>query len=235
MTTKNSTEAPVLGSAFSLLGKSADIVKKHWKLFFVVNLFTILFSLGNISGNKPATNPDGTSEWTKDLNNLTGGEWTTLLVVILAVVSVCLFFYVMMLSLSVKASKGKVKDFSDLVSDGKKYFFPILGQTILSGLIIAVGLILLIIPGLFAIQRLLMAPYVLVNENLGVIASMKRSASLARENSDAVWSVFGVVILVTIFCALLGIIPFLGVIASIVLSIAWSLIIPLRYLQLKNL
>ncbi len=65
-------------------------------------------------------------------------------------------------------------------SKGFKKTLPLLALTILSGLAITFGLILLIIPGVIILARISLAPLAMFEENLGVIASMKRSAELTK-------------------------------------------------------
>lgn len=236
MASSTTSESKDIGSVFDLLGRSADIVKKNWKMFLVVNIFTILFTIGT-SPQYMSDSDSNSSEtpWGTTFDFLDGVAVAAIVAGVVVVALLSLFFYAMTISLSVKASQGKSPQFSELATDGKKYMLRILGLSILTVIIVAIGFILLILPGIIAIKRLIYAPYMLVNENLGVTAALKRSNELSKTHSDRTWALIGLAILVAIITGVLTVIPVFGVIASMVLSIAWSLIYPLRYLQLKSL
>ena len=91
---------------------------------------------------------------------------------------------------------------------------PVLWQLILVGFVaglgIAVGLVLLIVPGLILLTIWAVAPPVVVLENPGVFASLRRSRELVRGNG---WQVFGVI--VAIFAVILVVSLVIGSIGAI--------------------
>ena len=60
----------------------------------------------------------------------------------------------------------------------KHNYNKFIATAIVTGLIVGVGMIALILPGLFLLGRLILAPYIAMNEGLGVGASIKRSWKL---------------------------------------------------------
>ncbi len=62
-----------------------------------------------------------------------------------------------------------------LLFSGADRFLPLLGLSILTGLAVMFGLLLLIVPGVILALGLSMAPYYLVDQRQGVIASMRSS------------------------------------------------------------
>lgn len=236
--TEHKTKEPI-GSAFDLLGKSLDIVKKNWQVFAAVNILTIISAIGKASGNN---HYERHGYWSYQPMNNWGGLSGTglaavigagfLLVLIFAVIGI--FLYAMSVSLQVKSTAGKKPELSELFEDGKKYFFRIIGVSLLSGLIILVGLILLIVPGIIALGRLIMAPYYMVDKDLGVMDAIKRSNDNAIGKMGLIYGAIGVTILVAIFAGIIGVIPVLGPLAGAAITIAYSLVIPLRYQQLKK-
>ena len=70
--------------------------------------------------------------------------------------------------------------------------WPLLGASILAGLGIAVGIALLIVPGLILLTWWALIPPAIVLEKRGVFESFGRSRELVRGNA---WSVFGVLII----------------------------------------
>jgi hypothetical protein len=82
---------------------------------------------------------------------------------------------------------------------------PILGTLIgaglLAGLGIAIGLVLLIVPGLYLMTRWAMIAPVVVREHTGIGAAFTRSAELVRGSG---WRVFGLVLIVGVLSAVVG-------------------------------
>jgi hypothetical protein len=72
------------------------------------------------------------------------------------------------------------------------YFWAVAGASILAGIAIAIGLILLIVPGLYLITIWAVIVPVIVLEQSGVIASFGRSHQLVRGRG---WHVFGTLVL----------------------------------------
>jgi uncharacterized membrane protein len=81
----------------------------------------------------------------------------------------------------------------------------VLGQLILVGIVagvgIVIGFILIIVPGLILITIWSVAAPVVVLENPGVFASLRRSRELVRGNG---WQVFGVIVVVYILVAIIS-------------------------------
>lgn len=227
-----------IGSAFDLLGKSVDIVKKNWQVFVAVNIFTIVGALDK-AFNRDVVNHGYWSSY--QANNWGGSGGPQLasmlglsfaLVLLLAIAGV--FLYTMSISLQVKSTARKKPQLPELFEDGKKYFFRIIGVSLLSGLIILVGLILLIVPGIIAIGRLILAPYHLVDKDLGVVEALKRSNDQAIGKMGLIYAAIGVSIIVGILAGLVGVVPVLGPLVGAGITIAYSLVLALRYQQLKK-
>lgn len=84
---------------------------------------------------------------------------------------------------------------------------PVLGQLILVGIVagigIVIGFVLIIVPGLILITIWSVAAPVVVLENPGVFAALRRSRELVRGNG---WQVFGVIVVVYILVAVVSLI-----------------------------
>jgi hypothetical protein len=70
---------------------------------------------------------------------------------------------------------------------------PLVGLSILLGIGVTIGLVLIVVPGLFLLTIWAVAAPSLVIERQGVLAAFKRSRELVRGNG---WEVFGVILLV---------------------------------------
>ena len=89
------------------------------------------------------------------------------------------------------------------------YLWAVAGASILAGIAITIGLILIIVPGLYLITIWAVIVPVIVLEQSGALASFGRSQRLVRGNG---WHVFGTLVLVYIIMLVVGII--LGLIFS---------------------
>lgn len=239
----NSTKTVEVGSAFDLLPKSLEIVKNNWPAFLVVNILTLVSSLPflqpeptefNVQNNEAAFSSE-------NIAGLSGFGLGTLLgfvgVVALLFAAVNFFLLVMYFVLQVKSSAGKKPGIGELFNEAVKNWLWLryIGLVLLGGLILVVGFLLLIVPGIIAYGRLAMSPYLLYDKNLGVIDAIKQSNELGKSFTGKVWGAIGVTFLVAIGAAILGIIPLVGSLLGSALVIVYSLVLPLRYQQLKNL
>ncbi|MGE5407987.1 MAG: hypothetical protein ACM3NV_05190 [Syntrophothermus sp.] len=99
----------------------------------------------------------------------------------------------------------------DLFDVAAPVVLPLIGAGLLSGLGIGVGLLLLIVPGLFLLTIWAVIAPVIVIERSGVFAAFGRSRALVRGNG---WPVFWVV-MVAFLISLAGAVVFGGIAASI--------------------
>jgi uncharacterized membrane protein len=111
---------------------------------------------------------------------------------------------------------------------------PLLVPSILLGiltfLIFIVGLIMLIIPGLIALFVLSFAWYILIDKNIGPIATIKETYSLAKQNWKIVLS-YG---LLTLGIQAISSLTILGALASIVLSVAYLCLPAILYIRMQS-
>jgi hypothetical protein len=211
-----------IGSAFDLLGKSWEIVKANWQAFLFVNILAIISSFDygsdDVDNAGYQFNPDF----------VTGGA-------VLFFFILYIYFVFMGVVLQTRAVKGEKPEIMELVKAGANKFLPLFGLGVVSIVIAAVSFLLLIIPFIFVLPRLVMAPYIMVDKNLGVMDSLSESFKLGKAFFGKIWGAIGVMILVAIGSGLLGIFPVIGMLAGTLLAIAFGLVIPLRYQQIKNL
>lgn len=98
-----------------------------------------------------------------------------------------------------------------------EFYFSMLGATILQSVIILVGLVLLIIPGIVAALLLSFTPISLVDKNLQPIAALKESYRLARPH---LWSLF----LLALSLLLLNVLGLLALVVGLLVTVPVSLI-----------
>ncbi len=107
----------------------------------------------------------------------------------------------------------------DLIRSVEPVFWPLVAVSILFGLALAVGFVLLIIPGLILLVIWSVVAPVTVLERPGVFAAFGRSRELVRGNG---WNVFAVIVLVFLAVAVIGIAA--GVIAAGLGSVGRALV-----------
>jgi len=89
----------------------------------------------------------------------------------------------------------------DLFSAAAPAILPLLGFSILAGIGVAIGLILIIIPGLVLLTFWSLGAPAIVAERIGVFDAFGRSWNLVRGNA---WSVFGALVVVTLIWLVIG-------------------------------
>jgi hypothetical protein len=97
----------------------------------------------------------------------------------------------------------------ETVREAMPYIAPVAGASILAGIAITIGLLLVIVPGLFLITIWAVIVPVIIIERSGALASFGRSRQLVRGHG---WHVFGTLVLVYIIMLVVNIV--LGVIFS---------------------
>ena len=114
--------------------------------------------------------------------------------------------------------------FFDSFKVGFRKYIPFLAVFILYSLIVIIGYICLILPGIYLVFALMFAPYLLITQNLRIIESIKQSWGLVKNNW---WRTLG-----TLLLGILMQIVFLGIMLSIVFCIA--LLVALVYQMISH-
>jgi hypothetical protein len=132
--------------------------------------------------------------------------------------------------LAVQAAKSsKIVQFDSVWDTFKKTWWKLILLVIAIGVLVVAGLILLIWPGLYIGSRLALAPYLLIDQNKGITESMNASWALTKGRA---WPVF-TAIFFGLILSLPSIVPVIGSIVALVLGIAYSCALPLRYYEYK--
>ncbi|HEY3813237.1 MAG TPA: hypothetical protein VGL66_08410 [Caulobacteraceae bacterium] len=87
---------------------------------------------------------------------------------------------------------GKRASLGDMLSTGLRFFFPLLGLGLVMGVALAVGFLLLIVPGIMMAVAWCAAAPAVVAEKTGVFDSFTRSANLTRGHR---WAIFGLFVI----------------------------------------
>jgi len=214
--------SPDLPGAFELLKPSWQAISLNFITLvefiiipIMLSLLSSILTVHRLSNGMIATNHGFTAQWYY-LNGLSTG--------------ISLLLAPGLSYTLLQGAKGQRIDFWPALKTGIKFFWRFLGVLICSGFLIIVGLILLIIPGLFMLRRYYLAPYYLLDRNLGVFETLRICKEESVKCGNAVWSVLFAQIL---FVAIL-IIPILGWIAGAILSVMYYNAPAIRYEQITS-
>ena len=169
----------------AVLGLSFQILHQALGKFLVLSLLPIIPIL--VMGFGLVAAPQNAAPFA-----LVGG----LLYFILAMISQAALVYG-----ALEELRGHRFTVGEAFSKGFRRFWPVLGVAIVSGLIVMVGSVLLLVPGLIALCMLYVAIPACVVEEWGVTQSLTRSAELTRGYR---WPIFGLILLVMIGAAVAG-------------------------------
>lgn len=97
--------------------------------------------------------------------------------------------------------RGRGFSVGEALSKGLARFLPLLGVSLLVGLMTGIGIILLIVPGLIVLCIFYAAAVVCVVEQKGVFASLSRSAELTKGYR---WKILGLLLIVGVVSAVVG-------------------------------
>lgn len=221
-------EAHKLPSAFSLFGSSLRAWKINIKTSVLLSLliFIPIFGLVTIALTQAyyRSNTNGGSSASLNITSAALGILCGLLIIFIGIVSIGAFYKVQL-----DSARGQKIGLKDAFRLGRHYGIKIIGLSILMAIVIAVGFLLLIVPGFFMMRRYYLAPFYLVDKDLGIVAAMKASAADSKPFSAAIWGLIGV----TFLLAVLGALPVVGIVASI-LSALYSFAPAVRYAQVQN-
>jgi len=116
-----------------------------------------------------------------------------------------------LIALGLNSVRSKKMSYKEALQNGRQFALRLVGLGFCAGVLILLGLLLFIVPGIFMYRRYILAPYYLVDKNLGIFDAMRQSAADSKEFSGPVWGLVGV----TILLSLVGNIPIIGLAASV--------------------
>jgi hypothetical protein len=140
--------------------------------------------------------------------------------IIAFIISVILYFVgqAVILYAAFQAMRGRDVIIGDAIGRAFSRFLSLLGISILVGLGVAIGFMLLIVPGIILALRWAVAVPACVVENKGPLESMRRSAELTKGHR---WKIFGIWVLIAIVAIIILII--VGVFAGLGAVVAQGL------------
>lgn len=141
--------------------------------------------------------------------------------------------YFLVIVLNLRVAEGKrptLRYLWDEVTEGWLWA-KLLGLGILTVMIMVVGFVLLIVPGVIFLWRLFLAPYILVDKKTKVFDALSISWNMTKGYA---WPIYSI-LLFSFVLALPGTIPVVGSLISFALGVAYAIAPALRYQELKKL
>lgn len=232
-----------LTPSFELFGKSKDIVLKNIWIFGPLYILPIVFMLHSWIWT-PAGHNAAHHHWYTNIYSSSSG-WSSgpapfftkyafvgfSILWFLIVIVGGFIVQIMSNAAQLEASEDKTVSFDSIWKTTKELGWRMVGLYIVVGLVILGGLILLIVPGLIFLRRYFLTPYVLLDKKISISEAMSISAAMTKPYSRSIWGIIGVMFLIS----LIGIIPFIGWLISLVLSLLYSVAPAIRYQELKKL
>ena len=226
-----------LTPAFELFKPSKDLVLKNIWIFGPLYAVFVVFSIHTWIWT-PAGPGEQHHWWQTNLVSTPSGPWPASFDYTFVGFSIFWFLISAVLGTIVQimtqkaqfeVAQGKTPTFDRLWATVKELGWRMLGLYIVASLIVIIGFILLIIPGVYMVKRYFLAPYVMLEHKVGIREALDKSAELSP-NLGAIWGV----VLVGILFSLVSIIPIVGWLVAFALSILYSVAPALRYQELKK-
>jgi uncharacterized membrane protein len=216
--------------SWDLVGKSVELLRSHpYSAFWLVLIPAILTGTGSYLD--PNSFTSSTDVWANNHQALASqiGIAVTMLGVLWTLLALPAT-----IAFAVGVVRGEGDDLLSFIRKGFHYFWRLYGLFIVTGILIVVGIIALIVPGLIFLRRYMLAPYYLVSEDLGILESMRRSADQTPEQRRSVWGVIGVMFVISIAASVVSNIPFVGMLLGPLVSMTYFFGPPLRQLEISD-
>lgn len=209
-----------LTSAFGLLPKSTDVIKRNLLTYFVLIVIPLL--LTSLSG------PSGELAADASLREVFDSALETVTPYVMLGSLLSLIFFPAVVYAELHTAAGKQVSLGEAFK-GYKYFWRLVGLAILTGLVIFLGFLALIIPGFIMIRRYVLAPYFLVDKNLSIMEAMSAAAKATKPVS---WSVYSIILVLVLFAIVTGF-GAIGLAVGTILQVLYSVAFALRYQEIK--
>jgi hypothetical protein len=219
MNMKLFTKERPLTPSWDLLPPSYELLKKNLDQVFYLSFGPALLvnvGLVLIGSNR------------QDIINMTDRVvWGTLVLLIASLWS--LLVYPGFVYFQSQAIRGKQINAWTSFRNGLRYFVKFTIMTVLGGIATFIGLCLFIIPGLILARGFFLAPYYLIDKDMGPLEALKRSYIDTKPVTASVWGVIGVTFAFIFIGTILGSIPVVGAILGLGITYTYIFARPLRY------
>lgn len=210
------TDKP-LATSWSLVSPSVDLLKQNlWPTIYLSFLPALVLTAGLVvmQSGQTANVPD------REM----AGRIILILAAVWAIVTYPAFTY-----LQARAIHGDRPTVMESFRKGLPRLLPLILMSLLAGLLIVLGLIALIIPGLILIRGFMLAPYYVVDKGMGPVEALKQSYKDSTPVSAFIWGVIGVELAFALVGGLFAAIPVIGQLIALAFSYPYIFAPALRY------
>jgi hypothetical protein len=188
----DTTNAQTWPGAFGLFKHSRTAVKNN--LGLIIGLFAVYLLVSIIVENLTGKSLSKTSEFASIIQLL-----NTVLNLIMGGVASIVSVDVILSSID-----GKKLKFSEAFRKVTPMMtLKMIGLSVLTGLALLASFLLLVVPFFFVLPRLVLAPYFMVDQKLGMVESLKTSWEKTKGHSGKAWGIIGVTILMSLLIIVL--------------------------------
>ena len=228
-----------LATAIDLFGKSYSLVRKNLNVYalvyFVPAAMVIAGAIQIIADNQRHGWDWGHAFSSSLLGPNIGSDSSVQTAS--AILSIVLLFgaiasYFMAIVLNLRVAEGKKPTLRSVWNEvkGGWLWARLLGLGILTVLVLIVGFVLLIVPGVIFLWRLFLAPYILIDKKTKVLDALSISWNMTKGYA---WPIYSI-LLFSFVLALPGIVPVVGSLISFALGVVYAAAPALRYQELKK-
>lgn len=229
-----------LTGAVNLFGKSYALVRKNLNVYALVYAIPAAMMIAGIiqiiADNQRHGWAWGHAFSSSFLGPSIGSDSSvqtasTILAVVLLFGAIISYFLAVVLNLRVaQGSRPTLRSLWEEVTQNWLWA-KLLGLGVVTIMMLVVGFILLIVPGVIILWRLFLAPYILIDQKTTIDEALSKSWKMS---SGYAWPIYSI-ILFSFVLALTGIIPIVGSLIAFILATAYAAAPALRYQELKNL
>ena len=224
-------------SAIDLFGKSYGIFKRNFGLYLLLYSIPFLFTLWDSLDRYGNDNPPSRS-WNNWFGSGVLGPagsspfYDNAGVLIALLVIPFIISQLMLEVLNLRAAQGRQPTFKQLWTEftANWLWLKLMALMLLVVLIVVAGFIALIVAGVILLWRLFLAPYILIDQKVGIEESIRRSWRLTKGYG---WPIYSV-LLVSLAIALFNVVPLLGAILAAILGAIYSIAPALRYWEIHR-
>ena len=121
-----------------------------------------------------------------------------------------------------------------ILRQSTRFYWRLYGLAIIIAVLLCIGFIALIIPGLILYRRYALAPYYLVERDCGIRQALQFSAAQNQDERAAMWGTLGVVLAMAFAAAAVSDLPIIGLIAGPIVGVLYFFGLPLRQRELSK-
>lgn len=217
------TKDKALTPSWSLVQPSIKLLRDNiWQALYLYLLPTLLLSVALVLvGVDPDQTVSDSQRAAGALLMLAAGLWT-------------LLAYPGFLYMQLRAVEGEDIGAMEAFKKGFPHLMSFIGMSIIGGLLIAAGLLVFIVPGLLLIRGFYLAPYYVVDKNLGPVEALKQSYADSQPVTAWVWGIIGVELVFGLVSGIFSYIPVVGAIIGIAITAIPLFVGAIRYAEIAK-